>query len=319
MKQTILVPAILVLSVVSLSFAETTDEEQLKALALEALAKLETVKAVPIQRTTDPGAQWFPDASFGLFMHWGIHSVPGVNPSWAMMKGYPAAGSDDPAVHGPRYYDWAAKFNPQNYNPEKWIAAAKKAGMTYAVLTTRHHDGYALWPSNYGNLSTKQYMNGRDLLKPYVDACRKYGLKVGFYYSCPDWYISGWYKDIIFGKPYTCPPGSIPFDSEEYYKYVTGQLSELLTRYGKIDIMWFDGGSLYPEKTLQWIRELQPHILINDRYNGTGDYSTPEGQTDRPPDSPGPAGDQNDLILKVHREPPAQMRNAEFGMRNKKA
>ena len=250
-------------------------DDSLRSRSLAALEQLESTEDVPFKRTTHPGAQWFADAAFGLFMHWGIHSVAGVQPSWAMMKGYPAGGVDDESVHGESYYRLTQEFDPQNYDPDSWIKAAKEAGMTYAVLTSRHHDGYALWPSEYGNLSTKQYMNGRDLLGPYVDACRKYGLKTGFYYSCPDWYYTGEYKDIIFGKPNTAPP----VDEEGYYDYVTGQLSELLTRYGAIDIMWFDGGNIHTDRTLAWIRKLQPHIVINDRYNGVGDYETPECHT----------------------------------------
>jgi alpha-L-fucosidase len=126
-----------------------------------------------------PEAQWFPDASLGLFMHWGIHSVTGAQPSWDMIAHYPYGGRVSPPD---KYYAMADQFNPQKYDPDKWMKAAKEAGFTYAVLTTRHHDGYALWPSKYG-IGTKQYMNGRDLLKPYVDACRANGLKVGFYFS----------------------------------------------------------------------------------------------------------------------------------------
>jgi alpha-L-fucosidase len=251
----------------SLSFAATTSEDSLKALSLKALEKLKTVKAVPFQRTTHPDAQWFPDASFGFFVHWGIHSVAGLQPSWAMLEGYPY-GSDKQEYWGKGYYTLLKKFNPKHYDPDKWMEAAAKAGMTYAVITSKHHDGYALWPSEYGDMSTKQYMNGRDLLRPYVDACHKYGLKVGFYYSPPDW-ANKWNQDKLMGG----------------YDYNVGQLSELLTRYGKIDILWFDGGIENPEKVIAWVRLLQPHILINDRSGGGGDFATPECSTpDQAPD-----------------------------------
>ena len=255
------------------SNANAQEENHFHKMSLEALEKLKTVKKIPFSRTTHLDAQWFPEAGFGLFMHWGIHSVAGIEPSWSMKKNVPfISDPDKEKYYGKNYYKLLTKFNPQNYDPDKWIKAAAEAGMTYAVLTSRHHDGYALWPSEYGEMSTKQYMNGRDLLRPYVDACRKYGLKIGFYYSCPDWYFTDQYKDTRYGVPV-----SAKIDREKFHKYVTGQLSELLTRYGKIDVIWFDGGSLYPEKTLAWIRQLQPHILINNRYGrGTGDFNTPE-------------------------------------------
>src|SRR4030042_999706 len=149
-------------------------------------------------RTTHPEAQWFPQAGMGLFMHWGIHSVAGIQPSWAMIKDYPLGG--DPRFHPPeKYYALAKEFNPQHYDPNRWMEAAAKAGHQYAVLTAKHHDGYALWPTRYGDLSTRQYMDGRDLLAPYVEACRRYGLKVGFYFSPPAWHYPGF-------------PGIIDFD-----------------------------------------------------------------------------------------------------------
>ena len=139
MKKSLVVSLLIALFAVSALWAEE-EQDVFRVMSLKALEKLKTVEAVPFERTTHPNAQWFPDASFGLFMHWGIHSVAGVQPSWAMREGYPAGGVDDPSVHRENYYRLAKEFNPQNYDPEKWIKAAKEAGMTYAVLTSRHHD-----------------------------------------------------------------------------------------------------------------------------------------------------------------------------------
>jgi alpha-L-fucosidase len=130
-----------------------------------------------------PDAQWFKTAGLGLFMHWGIHSTAGIQPSWTMIKDY------ERIYYPPeKYFALAEKFDPHHYDPDKWMLAAKQAGFSYAVLTAKHHDGYALWPTQFGNFSTRQYLNGRDLLQPYVEACRKYGLKVGFYFSQRDWH-----------------------------------------------------------------------------------------------------------------------------------
>lgn len=238
--------------------------------------------------TTHKDAQWFPKAGLGLFMHWGIHSVDGIQPSWAMIKNYPAS---DPADYHTveSYYALANKFNPNDYNPDKWIAAAKKAGFTYAVLTSKHHDGYALWPTKYGDMSTRQYMGGRDLLKPYVEACRKHGLKVGFYFSPTDWHYPNYpVADVDFdynnrGKHHELGPNVNREKFEEFYAYTMGQIEELLTSYGKIDILWFDGmgwngiEDIHTAQTYARIRKLQPGIITNNRWSGeAGDYGTPE-------------------------------------------
>src|SRR5690242_17228574 len=138
--------------------------------------------------TMHPDAQWYPDAGLGLFIHWGIASVKAMNISWPMIPGRALAAKriTDPAereriiwegdynlngkpnpITPNEYWEMARDFNPQKYDPDKWLKAAKAAGFQYVVLTTRHHEGFALWPSAYGNFDTKNYMGGRDLLKPY--------------------------------------------------------------------------------------------------------------------------------------------------------
>lgn len=172
----------------------------------------------------NPGAQWFPKAGLGLFLHWGLSSVltehnPRVGDiSWPMIVGKwgHAAITDPqeqarilrdhdwnfdgrpPAITPNHYWAAAQDFHPQKYDPDRWLKAAQKAGFTYAVLTCRHHEGFALWPSQYGHFSTKNYLGGRDLVKPFVAACRKYGLKVGLYYSVPDWYFDRDYFNFMF-------------------------------------------------------------------------------------------------------------------------
>ena len=230
-------------------------------------------------------AQWFPDASLGLFMHWGIHSVAGAQPSWDMISHYRYGGKLSPPD---KYYALAKQFNPQDYDPDKWLKAAKNAGFTYAVLTTKHHDGYALWPSKYG-IGTKQYMNGRDLLKPYVEACRKNGLKVGFYFSPRDWHYPGLMHPNEYDseKWHDIPP---IIDSvanyqayEQFLGFVLKQMEEILTRYGKIDILWLDGMNfrgvkeMHTEQIYAWIRSLQPGIVINDRWSNIVNPDDPSG------------------------------------------
>ena len=254
-----------------------------------ALALSQAAAASPpwFTRTQHSEAQWFPRAGMGLFMHWGIHSVAGIQPSWAMIKDYPHGY--DPRYHPlERYYTLADQFNPGQYDPDKWMAAAKRAGFTYAVLTAKHHDGYCLWPTQFGVRGTLQYMGGRDLLGPYVEACRKHGLKVGLYFSPRDWSYPGYpVGDVQFdynkrGKHPAVDPVANQRAFDEFYEFTIGQLGELLTRYGRIDLLWFDGmgwhgvDDIRTRQTIEWIRKLQPWIVINNRWGGVGDYGTPE-------------------------------------------
>jgi alpha-L-fucosidase len=252
------------------------------------------IDGTPFEKTTNQGVQWFPEAGFGLFIHWGIHSVIAADPSWSMLQNCPWLKNDRIVPHE-KYYNLANEFNPQNYDPEKWVLAAKSAGFQYVVITTKHHDGYCLWPSNFGKYNTKNYMNGRDLLQPFVDACRKYGLRIGFYFSPRDWSNPDYpmaVKDFDFdqkitGNRYPDEINQQKFDS--FFQYTTGQLSEILTRYGKIDVLWFDGidwpgVDTHSEKLHAWLRAIQPEMVINPRWETNdakktfGDFRTEEIQ-----------------------------------------
>ncbi len=261
----------------------------------------------PYIPTQAKGAQWFKDAGMGLFLHWSISTKspkPNTEISWSMIKNLPWDPNEKGTLTPNEYFALAETFDPVNYDPEKWIEAAAKAGFTYAVLTTKHHDGYALWPSDYGQFSTKQYLNGRDLVRPFIEACRKYGLKAGLYFSPPDMHFNKDYISFNWETTWgTSPPDSpkrrplglnhepierrvIPKDWPEKYRQFTGnQVRELLTRYGPIDILWFDGG---PEGiSMDEIRKLQPNILVNPRMHGFGDFETFECRyPDHEPTSP---------------------------------
>ncbi len=269
--------------------------------------------------TAHPDAQWYGDASFGLFIHWGIASVRAMNISWPMIPGRPLGAKriDDPnerariireedwnlngkpnAITPNEYWSMAKDFNPQKYDPDKWLKAAKAAGFKYAVLTTRHHEGFALWPSAYGEFNTKNYMGGRDLVKEYVEACRRNGLKVGLYYSPPDWYFDRDYMSFLYHGARKTNPELPPLDADlkvrqgghtreeteahqkAFAEEVRGQITELLTNYGKIDLIWFDGKPAIPNgdkvMTAEEMRKLQPGIVINPRLHGKGDFVTYE-------------------------------------------
>jgi alpha-L-fucosidase len=277
--------------------------------------------------TLHPDALWFPDAGLGLFIHWGISSVKAMNISWPMIPGRPLGkqritdgverarilresdynlNGKPPETTPNQYWEMAKDFNPQKYDPDEWLKAARDAGFAYAVLTTRHHEGFALWPSAFGDFSTKNFMDGRDLVKDYVEACRRNGLKVGLYYSPPDWHFDRDYMDFLYRGAHALNPEFPPLDADlkprlatrskaeiakhqaEYAALVKGQVEELLTRYGQIDLLWLDGKPAIPNPTkcitLERIRELQPGIVVNPRLHNRGDFITYERKltTDEP-------------------------------------
>ncbi len=248
--------------------------------------------AVP---TRHPEAQWFPEAGLGLFLTWGIASIHGnLELSWGMIANttWDAAGAPGNKVTPEEYWKLAGRFDPQHYDPDKWIKAAAAAGFQYAVLVVMHHDGYTLWPSKYSGIGTHTHLGGRDLVRPYVEACRKHGLKVGLYLSPPDWHAEREYRGFGF-----CPESSMNGDLNAEFglnarheqvrlKKRTPELAarlrenwhgrtmELLTRYGRIDLLWFDGGG-FDNELRDKARAVQPHIVINNRAC-IGDYNDTE-------------------------------------------
>lgn len=234
------------------------------------------------RRNAHPEAQWFPKAGLGLFIHMGIASVHGgIDLSWGMLAG---KSWEDGEITPEAYWALADRWDPVNFRPAEWARLAKEAGFRYVVFTTKHHDGYTLWPSAYGELGVRQKLGGRDLVKEVVEACRANGLKVGLYYSPPDWYFDRDYRDFgrKNGKPVglrhepldKIPPKPAGHDAARR-AMVANHVRELLTRYGKIDVMWFDGGQR--EITNEEIRRLQPGIVINRRNGELGDFGDSEG------------------------------------------
>ncbi len=252
-------------------------------------------KKLDFKRTDHPGANWFyQPVNLGLFIHYGISAVHGdLDISWGMMEN-PERRKKKNGILTPReYWALAEQFNPDKYHPEEWLSAAKEAGFTYAVFTTKHHDGFSLWPSEASDFSTRNYLNGRDLVREYVEACRKLGLKVGLYYSPPDWRFNQNYMSFMnSSRTAAYPerlhkdidhkdiPGELPEMPKEHFdsfvSYVNAQIRELLTNYGQIDLLWLDGSvnDISNVITIEEMRALQPQIVVNDRLwgFGVGDY-----------------------------------------------
>ncbi len=243
---------------------------------------------------------WFPDAKLGIFIHYGIYAVNGIAESWSFFGGH---------ISHADYMKQLDGFTAEKYDPEEWCDLFVRAGAKYAVLTTKHHDGVALWDTKANDLSVVQKTPaGRDLITPYVEACRKYGLKVGFYYSHLDWTHPDY--ATIRPKKHSVempdPDGygkhgfSFPPRGEEdegrwanFIKFHRAQLEELSTQFGQIDIYWFDGEwERDPEQfDMAGLREQltawQPKAIFNSRLLDHGDYATPEqGIPINPPEGP---------------------------------
>ena len=209
-------------------------------------------------------AKWFADARFGMFIHWGLYSILGRG-EWAMFH---------ERIPGDEYAKLARRFSPTKCDMNAWAALAKRAGMKYVVMTSRHHDGFSLFDSRVSDFTSAKTRAGRDFVGEYVTAVRKAGLRVGLYYSLLDWRFPG----------YWAGPKKDPKDWGRLVERVHTQVEELVTRYGRIDILWFDGAwpwtaeDWQSRKLIRMIRHHQPRILINNRALYGGDFGTPEQQ-----------------------------------------
>jgi alpha-L-fucosidase len=213
--------------------------------------------------------QWFKDAKLGIFIHWGIYAVNGIDESWSFYNGYIS------------YVDYMKQLNgftAVNYKPEEWAALIKESGAGYAVLTSKHHDGVALWDTKAGDLSVvKKTPAARDLVAPFCSALTKNGIKVGLYYSLFDWSNPDYQNFTKNEKRYLN-------DSVKWTRFTAFndfQIEELGKNF-KPDLYWFDGD--WEQSAEKWkakeIREMilkrNPEAIINSRLQGYGDYATPE-------------------------------------------
>ena len=232
------------------------------------------------ERTTHPDAQWWPHAGLGIFLHWGI--VSEFEPSGEAWSGRLRKNLAERYHPQSKIWEAAETFDPIKYDPEAWMAGARRAGFRYSVITTKHHDGYALWDSDTALLGVRKSLDGRCLIDPFVKACRNNDLKVGFYYSGMDWYFNRKFMNFAIGLDKI-----IDFNGEEikklpmrpidhalaYKKFNEQQVEELIQRF-KPDIWWGDAGH---GADIDYIRELHPAIVCNNRDPESGDFATAEG------------------------------------------
>lgn len=233
--------------------------------------------------------KWFMADRFGMFIHWGLYAIP-ARGEW-VRNGERISNED--------YQKYFDEFDPVRYDPVKWAKTAKNAGMKYVVMTAKHHDGFCLFDSSLTDYKATNTKAARDLMREYVDAFRAEGLKVGFYYSLLDWHHEHYpaYEDLVHPMRGNENYKDRKIDFSKYVDYLHGQVRELLTNYGKIDIIWFDfsygnmsGEAWRATELVDMVRSLQPGIIIDNRLEAgesrtmrsknpsiySGDFASPE-------------------------------------------
>jgi len=219
-------------------------------------------KMTAAEKDRDRRMKWWREARFGMFIHWGLYAQLGRH-EWVMNR---------ERIPVKEYEKLAATWKPKRRPAREWAALAKKAGMKYMVMTTKHHEGFCLWDTQQTDYNAAKCGPGRDLVGEYVDACREFGLKIGFYYSLMDWHH---------------PDGARCAKSEparrRFIDFTHAAVRELMSNYGKIDILWYDvswplrSPELWESKKMnRMVRRLQPDILINNRSQLPEDFGTPE-------------------------------------------
>jgi alpha-L-fucosidase len=215
--------------------------------------------------------EWFKDAKLGIFIHWGIYAVNGISESWSFFNGY---------ISHEDYMKQTAGFTAKNYDPNYWAKLIKESGAKYSIITTKHHDGFALWNSRLGALNVAKHSAAhKDVLTPFIKALKKENLKVGLYYSLPDWSYPDY--DIHTKKVTRYRIEDKPKRWNRFLSFYQGQLKELKKAYDP-DLWWFDGDWEHNakewqiDKTKAILLEKKPEVILNSRLCGNGDYATPE-------------------------------------------
>jgi alpha-L-fucosidase len=253
--------------------------------------------------TKDQRMQWWREARFGMFIHWGVYSLPAGTWNERQISGIGEWIMNNAKIPVADYQTMAKQFNPVKYDPDAWVKMAKDAGMKYIVITSKHHDGFALFESkasNWNVVNATAY--GKDLLKPLAEACKKYGIKLGFYYSqAQDWNNAGGAVSRKLTKTGWANPDSVTIDAytrehkghwdpaqekRTFDQYIDDvavpQVKEILSNYGEISVLWWDTPTNMTDDAatkLQSLLSLQPKIITNDRLkrpNFPGDHKTPE-------------------------------------------
>lgn len=237
------------------------------AMSMQLLAQ--EVSRAQVDEQKEKRTEWFEEAKLGIFIHWGIYAVNGVSESWSFYNNY---------LPYEEYMNQTKGFTASKYNPKEWLDLIQESGARYTVLTTKHHDGVALWDTKAGDLSVvKSTPAGKDLVAPFVEEVRKHGLKLGFYYSLLDWSHPDYPNKTKTETRYKDDPARW----NKFVQFNFAQLAEL-NKTWKPDLYWFDGD--WEQSAEAWnskgivdlLRSNNPNVIINSRIQGYGDYATPE-------------------------------------------
>lgn len=248
----------------------------------------------PVKKETEQEKEkrmaWWREARFGLFIHWGLYAIPAGE--WKGETRHAEWILTTAQIPVKEYEKFAPRFNPVKFDPEKWVKTAKDAGMKYIVITSKHHDGFCLFDSektDYDVMDATPFK--RDIMKELADECHKQGIKICWYHSIMDWH----HPDYLPRRNWETRSDE-GADFNRYVEYMKGQVKELLTRYGEIGVMWFDGEWEYTwtrERGLElydYVRSIAPDVIINNRVgkgragmagtydpgSASGDFGTPE-------------------------------------------
>jgi alpha-L-fucosidase len=265
---------------------------------LAAALLLMTVGLFPLaaQRETqeqfDARLKWWSEARFGLFLHWGLYAIPAG--TWGGKMIYGEWIRNNAQIPIAVYDKFIGQFNPVKFDAETWVRMAKDAGMKYIVITSKHHDGFCLFDSKYTDFDVMSTPFKRDILKELSEACRKQGMTFCFYHSIMDWH----HPDYLPRRDWEKDRPAAGANFDRYVQYMKNELKELLTNYGPIGVLWFDGewentwNEKYGREIYDYVRSLQPNIIINNRVGASrsgmagfsadnqsaGDFGTPEQQ-----------------------------------------
>ena len=214
--------------------------------------------------------QWFREARFGMFIHWGLYSIP-ARGEWVR---------SDEQMPESEYMPYFDEFNPRDYNPRAWAKAAKEAGMQYVVLTAKHHDGFCLFDSQYTDFKSTNTKLGRDIVRDFVEAVRAEGLRVGLYFTLIDWHHPDYphYGDRYHPMRNHPECSNENRDFNRYLEYMFNQAREICSNYGKLDLLWFDfsydhmrGETWKATEFMEMVRSLQPNVIIDNRLEVSGE------------------------------------------------
>ncbi len=240
----------------------------------------------------DQRMKWWREARLGMFIHWGLYSIPAGK--WGDKDNYGEWIREEAHIPVGEYEKFRDEFNPIKFDADKWVKMAKAAGFKYIVITTKHHDGFCLFDSKYTDWDIAHTPFKRDIMKEMAEACHKEGLKICWYHSIMDWHEPDYLPRRSWEVKDRPADGA---DFKKYVQYLRNQVTELLTKYGPIGVMWFDGeweatwNDGYGRPLYDLCRQLQPNVIVNNRVSNSreastedaapvqdapGDYTTPE-------------------------------------------